>query len=150
MVHINNAIDNWVDTGYGWNQIYLAPVASSYATSMDFYGLTQSQAIARYGSTRYKTTLADTTYYLTDGTKIDMNSQSWFYTEIRLNNYSMYTADVMEDIFRQGEIAHEIGHALGLYDNNYNARSIMCGLLNAGRTIQVVDVDSHNAINAMY
>ena len=34
---INNAVDNWVDTGYGWNPIYMSPVASNYATDVDFY-----------------------------------------------------------------------------------------------------------------
>ena len=147
---INSAIDNWVDTGYGWNPIYLYPVASSYATAMDFYLLTESQAIARYGSTRYKTTLADTTYYLTNSAQIDMNSQNWFYTEIRLNSYSLNTVANQAAEFRTGEIKHEIGHALGLYDQNTNPYSIMCGLLTAGRVVQNVDQTSHNAINAMY
>ena len=102
--YINSAIDNWVDTGYGWNPIYLYPVASSYATAMDFYLLTDSQAIARYGSTRYKTTLADTTYYLTNSAQIDMNSQNWFYTEIRLNSYSLNTVANQAAEFRTGEI----------------------------------------------
>lgn len=34
---INAAVDNWVDTGWGWNPIYLYPVASNYATHIDFY-----------------------------------------------------------------------------------------------------------------
>ncbi|MBQ8379590.1 MAG: hypothetical protein IJX34_02120, partial [Clostridia bacterium] len=37
---INAAADNWVDTGYGWNPIYMTPVGSNYGTHMDFYGRT--------------------------------------------------------------------------------------------------------------
>lgn len=34
---INAAANNWVNTGHGWNPIYMTPVSSSYLTHMDFY-----------------------------------------------------------------------------------------------------------------
>ena len=39
---INAAANNWVNTGHGWNPIYMTPVSSSYLTHMDFYGKTTS------------------------------------------------------------------------------------------------------------
>ena len=135
---INSAINNWVDTGYGWNPIYVTPVSSNYATDIDFY--------ASYGDDLAKDILAQTEYYNISEIKIDEHNTNWYFAKIELNSVSLnrYTNEV-----QQGTIAHEIGHAFGLGHQNSNEYSIMCQLMYY-RKINVVDQISHNAINTLY
>lgn len=145
---INNAVNNWIDTGYGWNPIYLYPVASNYATEIDFYLLKGSQATDLWGA--YNGTLAETFYFRIDESPIDNGryQENWFFTQIKMNDTNMYLSS-MNDTIRQGTITHEIGHALGLSHQNASPNSIMCQM-RYHRTAQRVDQASHNYINEMY
>ncbi|MBO5477937.1 MAG: hypothetical protein J6A15_09330 [Clostridia bacterium] len=135
---INAAVNNWVDTGYGWNPIYMNPVSSNYATDVDFY--------ARYGDEISEGILARTSCYNINEASVNPSTSNWFFAKIEINvptisNYSSYV--------QQGTIAHELGHAFGLDHQNNNVNSIMCQVGN-GRVVQTVDQTSHNAINTLY
>lgn len=133
---INNAVDNWVDTGYGWNPIYMAPVASNYATDMDFYAVYSLD----YG------VIAQTSMYDINEVQVTPSTTNWFFAKIELatsviNNYGNND--------KQGTIAHEMGHGFGLNHQNNNTSSIMCQK-GAGRIVYLVDYTSHNCINYLY
>lgn len=134
---INNAIDNWVVTGWGWNPIYLAPVASNNGTALDFY-LRGSDQLGY-------SILGQTTFYNSSEVQVGSNTD-WFFAKIELNSSTLPNISYNN---RQGTISHEIGHGLGLAHQNSNTSSIMC-TLGSGRTVYTVDQISHNAINTLY
>ncbi len=135
---INSAINNWVDTGYGWNPIYVTPVSSNYATDIDFY--------ARYGDDISANVLAKTEFFNINEGLIDEHYSNWYFAKIELNSTSLKkrTNDV-----QKGTIAHELGHAFGLAHQNSNVNSIMCEIAHY-REVNKVDQTSHNAINTLY
>lgn len=135
---INNAIDNWVVTGYGWNPIQLAPVASNNGTALDFY--------LKYADELSRGVLAQTSFYNSAEIELDPETNDWFFATIDLNGTTLPSISYEQ---RQGTIAHEIGHGLGLAHQNSNPGSIMCSLA-SGRTMNRVDQISHNAINQLY
>ena len=78
--NIVSAANNWEDTGYGWNPIYMTAVSSNYATHMDFYSRTSSQDVNLTGNV-----LGYTTYWNTDGTLVARRTHAptynYFYTD---------------------------------------------------------------------
>lgn len=135
---INNAIDNWIVTGYGWNPIEMAPVASNNGTAIDFYLVS--------GDDLASGILAQTSFYNSSEVQLDPSSSDWFFAKIEINSSTIGTCS---DTIKQGTMAHEIGHSLGLAHQNSNRYSIMCQL-GSGRLVNVVDETSHNAINELY
>lgn len=135
---INNAVNNWIDTGYGWNPIYMYPVASNYATDVDFY--------ARYGDEISSNVLAQTSFYDIYEGPVSPYTSNWFFAKVEIN---APTINKYSSTAQQGTIAHEIGHAFGLNHQNDNVNSIMCQT-GYGRVAQTVDQVSHNAINTLY
>ena len=137
---INAAADNWVDTGYGWNPIYMTPVASNYGTHMDFYGRTTAN-----DSYLNSNILGYTTFWNEDitinGTKCSYPTSNYYYSEIMFNlglsnSYDYRTAK------------HEMGHAFGLAHNE-SSYSIMCPTINDMYVTTVQQCD-HNTINYLY
>lgn len=135
---INNAIDNWVVTGYGWNPIQLAPVASNNGTALDFY--------LKYEDELSYSILGQTSFYNSAEVQITPAISDWFFAKIDLNGSSLPSISYEN---RQGTIAHEIGHGLGLDHQYSNVYSIMCPLA-SGRRVYKVDQISHDAINQLY
>lgn len=79
--------------------------------------------------------------------------QNWSWTEIHLNSNSFSTLSVdnslTDDQNRQGTIAHEFGHAMGLAHSNNNTEVIMCQL-KYGRKVYLPMADDLNGINSLY
>lgn len=134
-----SASNNWVDTGYGWNPIYMTAVSSNYATHMDFYG-------RNTGSDSYlnNNLIAYTSYWNTDGSMTAQKGQTptynYFYTEIVFNTNLSGSYD-----YRTAK--HEMGHAFGLMhtDDRY---SIMYP--NLDMYVYTVQQGDHDAINYLY
>ena len=137
---IVSASNNWVDTGYGWNPIYMTAVSSNYATHMDFYG-------RNTGSDSYlnDTTLGYTSFWNTDGTLTSQKGQTptynYFYTEIVFNTGLSESYD-----YRTAK--HEMGHAFGLMHNE-SSYSILCPNLFEMKVSTVQQCD-HDSINYLY
>ncbi len=135
-----SAANNWEDTGYGWNPIYMTAVSSNYATHMDFYG-------RNTGSDSYlnSTTLGYTSFWNTDGTMTAEKGQTptynYFYTEIVFNTG-------LSDSYNYITAKHEMGHAFGLM-HTYNSYSIMCPTLNDIK-VSTVQQEDNDAINYLY
>lgn len=137
--YINDALYNWVDTGYGWNPIYVTPVSSNYATHMDFYGVHEyNDSIIGYGVLGY------VSYFDINSNRIadppNEPNRDYFYTEIKFNLDDIYKPNI---VFR-----HEIGHAFGLRHSD-SPYSIM--YYNVGdMQVTTVQKDDHDTINYLY
>lgn len=137
---INAAADNWVDTGYGWNPIYMTPVGSNYGTHMDFYGRTMAQ-----DSYLNSNILGYTTFWNGDSTLTPTwggyPTYNYYYSEIVFNLSTSNSYD-----YRTAK--HEMGHAFGL-GHNESSYSIMCPVLTDTYVTTVQKCD-HDAINYLY
>ena len=137
---IVSASNNWVDTGYGWNPIYMTAVSSNYATHMDFYG-------RNTGSDSYlnDTTLGYTSFWNTDGTLTSQKGQTptynYFYTEIVFNTG-------LSDSYDYRTAKHEMGHAFGLM-HMQSSYSIMCPTI-IDMKVSTVQQCDHDSINYLY
>ncbi len=80
------------------------------------------------------------------GTQIDPMASNWGWGKIRLNqpNYDWLSA-----YDKQGTAAHEMGHVMGLNENNSNPGSVMCQLA-YGRYVNSAQADDCNGINYLY
>lgn len=140
--YINTAINNWVDTGYGWNPIYVTPVSSNYATHIDVY----SKNI--YTSDVLQNNMLGFTSFW------DINSnpiakyenevppkRNYYYTEIEMNSSK-------SNSFTVGAVSHELGHAFGL-NHSPKSDSVMYYLYE-NAPIRYVSKDDHDTINYLY
>ena len=136
---INAAANNWVNTGHGWNPIYMTPVSSNYLTHMDFYGKTTSF----WGDSNIR---GETRMFTNSGQDITSKAHNtnWMYAEIYVNTSVVSTNTIQT----QGTFAHEMGHAFGL-DHVSNVNALMHRYSNE-RLTHVVSLDEHNGINALY
>ena len=136
---INDAIDNWIDTGYGWNPIYIYPVSSNYATHIDFYKMSYSQDSILDSNTGAYTSFWD--IYENPITSLGSAPYSnYFYTEVRINSSI--------NLPTKG-IKHEIGHCFGLNHYDNNNYSIMFPYLD-GMAVSTVQQCDHDTINYLY
>jgi hypothetical protein len=73
-------------------------------------------------------------------------TQSWGWTKINLNNNVIPNETIY---VKQGTIAHEFGHCMGLAHNNANPGTIMCQM-KYNRTVNQPQADDCNGINFLY
>ena len=113
---ITSAANNWENTGFGWNPIYMTGVSSNYATHMDFYSRNPSTDVHFNDNI-----LGYTTFFNSDGTLVARRTYdptyNYFYAEVVFNTASSDSWD-----YRTAK--HEMGHAFGL-SHNESSYSIM-------------------------
>ena len=139
---IRNAAYNWEHTGFGLNPIYLYIKSTNSGTAIDFYINDGS-----FWGSDGNSVLGQTFSRDASGTEINPYLSNWLYSDIRLN---ITTLSVRTFAEQQGTTAHEMGHAFGLahYNSNPNG-SIMCQSW-VPRTVQTVQQEDNDAINAKY
>lgn len=139
---IANAANNWVYTGYGWNNLYPNTKTTKIIDSAcDFFGYSEVDNTNAY-TTFFKRSNGHS------GTVSSANpySSNWLFNEIYLNYFYM---DEYSSTTKQGVIAHEFGHAFGLDHNDTNSNSIMCSMSH-GRAVYKVQQVDQNAFNAKH
>lgn len=138
---INSAINNWVDTGFGWNPIYVTPVASNYATHIDFYAYYSiNHNVLDRGNYAY-TSFWDINEGVITNDPDAVPDRDYFYTEITINEDFEYSHSLRV-------ITHEIGHAFGL-NHTKNKNSIMYVPIQSG-IYDKVQKEDHDTINYLY
>lgn len=143
--YITGGANNWMYPGSGMsNPIYIKYVSSNYGSNMDFYAKPKtfwSTSIRDY-------VMAETQHYDDSDVRIQGGSRDWYSAMILINDDN-FKEDWFSNEEAQGTIIHEMGHALGLNENNTNPNSIMCQL-GSGRTVQRVQQVDNNAVNRKY
>ena len=143
MEEIKNAVNNWQSPGWS-NPLAFVAASSNAGTMMDIYSK-DTDFIGSWFLNAY------TEHYDNNGVEVDHDNNgnlvsNYVFTRIYLNddNIHNFSADYM-----RGTIAHEIGHTLGLDENNSNVNSIMCQL-NSNRQVQTVQQIDNTAVVNIY
>ncbi len=137
---IINAVNNWENPGWN-NPINFVCASSNSGTMMDIYSKPSSfwPLNVRNG------VLAETRFY--DSSSVQINpANDYRFTRIFINDGTMHNQTAVQ---MKGTIAHEIGHTLGLDENNSNVYSIMCQTGN-GRQVQTVQQIDNSTVVHIY
>ena len=143
-MQINNAANNWVNTGFGYNPIYMYRTYNSNVSNMDIYVASGKQQMLM--EQRGQDTVTVHVDVRTSGhVNVDPTQSFWDYGIIYLNpECTAYYSDS----WKQGCIAHEMGHVMGLNDNWSTSDSVMYPVTSSRRN--TVGKADHDGINAMY
>jgi len=132
---IADAAYNWVNTGYGYNNLW--PNTRDYNMSncaVDFLV---------YDDPYNPNTLAYTYFFTSSGQLVSPISNNYYYCEIWINDASFSQENYT---YQKKVIIHEFGHVWGLAHNTINDYSIMYPLMDDVKVNTVQQVD-HNAFN---
>jgi hypothetical protein len=138
----------WIDQSmYDWvhttarlritTPISYTQTTDSSASRMDVWAGTY------YGA---DTGIAGETFFIKAGKVINPAVSDWTYGKIQLNTpvfSNLGTSD------KKGTTAHEMGHVMGLNENNRDPKSVMCQL-GSGRVVYNAQADDANGINKIY
>lgn len=126
---INNAYSSWINT----TNILSTPISWRQTTTkadgtVEFYGYRASDGANGY------------TNFWKYSNQVSPKNENWGWCKVYYNYY--YSGG-------QATIAHEIGHTMGLNENNGNKYSIMCQA-GSGRKVTTPQYDDLAGINAKY
>ncbi len=141
---IIKALNNWMQPGW-YNPIVFVAASSNAGTMMDIYSKPSTFWRSYVPS-------AETRHYDGSDNQLKPNtsgklSQDYVFTRVFLNDDQLHNlpADLL-----QGVIAHEVGHTLGLDENNTNRYSIMCQYLNGTRLVNTVQKIDNDTVVSIY
>ena len=137
--YINTGIKRWTNSGYSpSNFIKMTAVSSNWATDVDYYAKNGKDMLIW-------SSLAETIFFTSSGSACGSAVQ-YYYAEITINKDNIGSTTSYERI---GTMAHELGHAFGLNENNGDASKIMCQL-DAGRTVNTVSAAEYAQVVSIY
>jgi predicted Zn-dependent protease len=116
----------------------MTAVSSNYATDVDYYAVNEDDFL-------YGMAIAVTEFYTSSGYGATGLSP-YYYAEITINKDEISYCSNYEKI---GTMAHELGHAMGLAENNSDTSSIMCQL-SSGRTVNTVSSEDYATVVNIY
>ncbi|MEE0830418.1 MAG: matrixin family metalloprotease [Longicatena sp.] len=128
--NINNGAYNWMYTGYD-KPIYMSPVSSTSGSTIDFYTYEDNGTNA----------IAYTIFYDSNN-KQQTYTKDYLWCKVYFNNMYKYDTKINHDAVA----AHEIGHVLGLDDNNDNKYSIMCQTGSRRKVNKPQKIDSEEVV----
>lgn len=92
---------------------------------------------------------AYTRFYSSNSTQLNPSLSNWYYARIDLDSVNLNTLGALQGRTKKSVIAHEIGHGMGLGENNTNPYSIMCQIGSNRQVDRAQQVDL-NQINIIY
>lgn len=136
---INTGISRWTNGGHSPSDfINMTAVSSNYATDVDYYAKGMMDMIVAGA-------LAETTYFTSSGGSTG-GANPYYYAEITINTDTFGNRTNFQKI---GTMAHELGHAFGLFENNSDTSKIMCQL-GSGRTVNTVSAEEYAKVVEIY
>ena len=137
---IDSAMYDWINTT---SRIGITTPISFVKTS------TQSSSImdiyaGHYYPVEYQ--VAGDTLHFINSTLVDQWSTNWGFCKNRIN--STYF-DTISSFYKNHTVSHEMGHVMGLNENNANTSSVMCQGW-ASPTVYNAQADDANGINFLY
>lgn len=137
--YINTGINRWTNSGHSPSDfINMTAVSSNYATDVDYYGYPGEDFLIL-------SAIAQTEFFSSSGVN-GSGLVPYYYAEIRINEDNISDLTSFQKI---GTMAHELGHAMGLAENNSNRSSIMCQL-SSGRTVNTVSAEDYATVVDIY
>lgn len=139
---IDAAMSDWITTtkrlGITTPISYTRTTAKS-SSRMDIY-VVPSIAGAPSGA------IAQTTWWTGSGEPVNPTASDWVWGKIRIISPVFSSLSAFN---QKGTCSHEMGHVMGLGENNSVTNSCMCQL-GSGRTVSNAQKDDANGINAVY
>lgn len=137
---IDSAMHDWI---YTTSRLGITTPISYTKTSVQENSRMDLHAGNYYSaSTGY---IATTTWW-NQSTQANPSATDWVWGKIQLN---IPVYGTLSSTNKKGSTAHEMGHVMGLGENNTRTNSVMCQL-GAGRTVSSAQADDCNGINAIY
>lgn len=137
---IDRAANSWVDTGYGYNPLYMYRTYNLYSSHIDIYA--SRQIIESFNR-------VNTAYWRGNSSNkvaTSPTTSNWDYMDLTIY-VDMH--DWNDHNKLQRSIAHGMGHAFGLDDNVGNSESVMCDFYHVCNVYRPGKAD-HDGLNAMY
>lgn len=138
---IPNAVTDWSNTG---TRIGVTTPVTWLKTTSQSASVMFIHAANYFGSG--SGIIAETDFWTSGGAEVDEYSSNWHHGRIRLNTPVFESLSTYK---REGSVAHEMGHVMGLDENNSKPGSVMCQL-GSGRTVNNAQKDDANGINHLY
>ena len=140
---IINAVNNWESPGWT-NPMNFVAASSNSGTMIDIY----TEDSAFFATLGNSTANAGTQYFAQNGVNpLIIGSVAYYrFTRIYINDTVLHNAGATN---MKASIAHEIGHSLGLDENNSNKYSIMCQA-GSGRKVSTVQECDNTAVVNLY
>jgi len=137
--YIHNAMHDWI---YTTSRLGITTPISWLETSTQSSSVMDLHAANYWGSNG---TIAETSYWTYD-TQKNPETSNWGWGKIKINTPVF---NGLSSFNREGSCAHEMGHVMGLDENNTMPQSVMCQLM-YGRTVNNARADDCHGINHLY
>jgi hypothetical protein len=136
------------DTDY-WRTAFNSGFTKWYNTSTPFsFSRTSNQSAAIVDCYTYSANDNANGYtaFFINSSSVNPTTVNWYWCEVKLNK--TYLSGTTAD-YDSGVVCHELGHVMGLNENNSNTRVIMCQA-GSGRSVTTPQQDDINGINYLY
>lgn len=132
---IKNGVDHWNNTSD--TKVWYVSTLDKSKSRMDFYR--QSSSSNSYCAV---------TYWYVDTSRVSASNTNWVWGKVTLDPLLANASSCGPDTHRDGIVAHEVGHVMGL-DHNGSSSSLMYTYI-SGTSVDTPNGDDRNGVNYLY